>query len=774
MTQHVDKSNAKLASEFIVDTCQLFPRSVHAISDHRPMHNFMVSAGQASTEFVAVCGSFAEFYIRPLIGWVDDLDVLVPRAAELVFSGEFPALPSDLSGLDDTIKCLKIEPYDMYPGFVRLREWAELSYNWKLKKSEINNYTAHHYIYVVLDLESLRADFNLSSEGYTFINCVSGPAVKQRAKQKSVFMYEKDFVTSIRCPQWPKEAHGWLNRTRNNGWPTIDILTDVVQSGCHLVYIQHRSCRNDKLQWRLSFSVAEVILIQSLSKVQQIVYHLLRFFAKRELIHKDCPKNDEVLCTYHLKTLMLWTCEDMPPEWWNSASIIAICSELLQKLSEWLRMRHIHNYFIPEANLFHEPSNSIVLDITEQRLNEFCNSEILCHWFVENYILSFIRSNFEPIEPMPHFRNYMRPLFECWKMNELKSLDIYHYNIFTFSHPSYRSIMKHEIAPSQYQHFKIPYFFRGIEFRADRGLTTYPTVKHIFCFVVYENLLAILHTAYDLRFGEISWDNSVFIEVVDGISMRSKIIKSQHHNFPKSYVADNCIYEFLRAQDLLRNVTLSTSRPEFQLLVLVSKELLRKALKRYGSVSTGFANASMSYLAALHYATSEYQEAMRLCSAVLVDQNSTDDKETLNAGCLLFIDDIARIVGLCVLQIKITEGNLHYINRRLYLDLRLSPEVFAYYLTVLYSDGMYNQLKCCHNLPMDVNLTTLIKPTKLVCHYIASKQLVYRRPDSVTEIETSCENLTIVKNRILDPLMEYALENTTSFYNMIRTDFGIN
>src|SRR6218665_446699 len=190
MTAYVYKSNEELASEFIVGTCQLISRSVHVISDHRPMHNFMVSAGQASTEFAAVCGSFAEFYIRPLIGCVDDLDVLEPTAAELVFSGEFPALPSDLSGLDDTIKCFKIEPYDMYPGFVRLLEWAELSYNWKRKKYEVNNYTAHHYIYVGLDLESLRADFKLSSRGYTFINCVSGPAVKRRAKQNSVFKYE--------------------------------------------------------------------------------------------------------------------------------------------------------------------------------------------------------------------------------------------------------------------------------------------------------------------------------------------------------------------------------------------------------------------------------------------------------------------------------------------------------------------------------------------------------------------------------------------------------
>jgi len=39
-------------------------------------------------------------------------------------------------------------------------------------------------------------------------------------------------------------------------------------------------CDKNNQLWRLSFSIAEVILIQSWTQMQQIVYHLLRFFAK--------------------------------------------------------------------------------------------------------------------------------------------------------------------------------------------------------------------------------------------------------------------------------------------------------------------------------------------------------------------------------------------------------------------------------------------------------------------------------------------------------------
>ena len=89
---------------------------------------------------------------------------------------------------------------------------------------------------------------------------------------------------------------------------------------------------------------------------------MLRFFAKRELIAKDCPKEDEVLCTYHLKTLMLWTCEEMLPELWNSLSVIKLCSNLLKKLVKLLQDAHFPNYFNPQAILFHNHFDLNIVD----------------------------------------------------------------------------------------------------------------------------------------------------------------------------------------------------------------------------------------------------------------------------------------------------------------------------------------------------------------------------------------------------------------------------
>src|SRR6218665_3753690 len=81
---------------------------------------------------------------------------------------------------------------------------------------------------------------------------------------------------------------------------------------------------------------------------------------------------------------------------------------------------------------------------------------------------------------------------------------------------------------------------------------------------------------------------------------------------------------------------------------------------------------------------------MRFCSSILEDETSRRNKETLNAACLLFIDDVARVAGLCVLHAKITDS-LQHIDR-LYLDLRLSPNIFAQYLTVTSVERISNIL----------------------------------------------------------------------------------
>src|SRR6218665_969562 len=601
------------------------------------MHNVIPADSPESMDYVILCGSNAEFYIRPLITCTGDLDYLIALAYELVIDENLSVYPGDRSGLAETVICYKIEPYDRYPGFVRLRIGGEMTFNWECSKYDFNlTANTNSPGYAVLDLENLANRYSLNPKrGEALQKIVCGPAVKQLGDEHIGCFDGVDFVRSIWCPQWPKEAQVWLSRPRSNGWPTIDTIMEIVQNGCHVVYVQHRACRNDKEQWRLSFSLAELTLLMSWTPKQQIVYHLLRFFAKRELFQKDCPKKDEVLCAYHLKTLMLWTCEEMPPELWNSSSVIAICYELLKMLTLWLEKRHFPNYFIPEANLFQDQSNSKILERTIRWITKFCNSEILCHWFVDNYIMDYIRRHFKPKENKPHFMDYLEPLLEIWNAGQFKSLDYYLSKAFSYSQ-NCRPIMKQGLNHGVRHSFQTAYMSASIQLKATLELNDCPTIQNVSCLRFYDNLLYILQTVYGLECAEILWDSSIFVETVNVILSHPKIIRSKYHNFPKACTSRGKRFQFLSVQDLMKNLNGSNSRSEFQLLSLMIRGFLGKALSHGGTVCNGTIPAALAYMAALHFATSEYPKALCLCSEVIMI--SEEDKETLNAGCLLFID----------------------------------------------------------------------------------------------------------------------------------------
>src|SRR6218665_405538 len=632
------KSNEKMVSYFIIHTCQLLPRWRPRASDH--MHNLTLTDSHPPNQYAIACGSTAEIFLRPLNTCIGDLDCLTCSTDRLAFSGDFPVLPEDISGLADTIKCCEIESYEEFPGFVRLRSSGEMKYNWQSKEYTFNR-NIHRSAYLCISRNISKNSYPHTLENKwrgkakeSYLKCVDcGPALKFPA-DKSITNFERDDVSCIFCPRWPKEARHWPTRSRTFGWPTMNTISEVVQNGCHIVYVQHRSCRNEKEQWRLSFSLAEVILLQSWTKTQQIVYHLLRFFAKRELFQKDCPKEDEVLCTYHLKTLMLWTCEEMSPEWWNSSPVIAICSELLEVMSEWLKRRFCPNYFIPEANLFHQTSRSTIFRQTERRLNKFLNSDLLSHWFVENYILPIIRTHLEFLNKgnaTKYFMDYMLPLLEHRKAAVSISLNYRFCSILFASSLICRRAIKCGFISGLPGQLKSDQFiiFSSINTR----VAFLPIIEQELCFKYYIVLLYILHTEGGFPCGSLSWDSSLFVELVNSILKQPNIIRSQHHNFPKTYTEQSSRFHFLCAHHLMENLTGLNSLSEFHVDALMSKEFLKRTLENIDSQLNGIAPAALAYLAALHFATSEYEETIRLCFSVLSDQ--TPLKETLNAGCLL-------------------------------------------------------------------------------------------------------------------------------------------
>jgi len=217
---------------------------------------------------------------------------------------------------------------------------------------------------------------------------IRGPAVflEQRGS-----LFSHDVVTCVRCLSWPPQAADWPTRHRNCDWPDSATVDRVVNNGCDVVHVAHRQCRQhewmSKYQWRLSFSRAEIVLLNSWMPVQQIVYHMLRVFMKTERLTDSADNSGaDKLSNYHIKTLMLWACEMKLRMWWTqNFSVVKISVELLHSLAVWLTGGHCPHYFINDCNLIDTSFDLFTRKMIVSRLMSITKSW-LSLWFIKNYV----------------------------------------------------------------------------------------------------------------------------------------------------------------------------------------------------------------------------------------------------------------------------------------------------------------------------------------------------------------------------------------------------
>ena len=197
--------------------------------------------------------------------------------------------------------------------------------------------------------------------------------------------------SSVHCPVWPPQAAEWPQRPRYRGWPDSTTVDLVVSQGCDVVAVSHPCHRDDTDQWRLSFSRAEVILLNSWTPLQQIVYHMMRFFVKTERLTGKATADSvgDRLSNYHVKTLMLWSCELRHPDWWANDRVIQLCRELLYRLGVFLIEAHCDHYFAQNSNLLHyvnmadhqiEYAVHMLISVTDVELAK---------WFIHNYLIKY-------------------------------------------------------------------------------------------------------------------------------------------------------------------------------------------------------------------------------------------------------------------------------------------------------------------------------------------------------------------------------------------------
>jgi len=329
----------RIITKFMLNTCRSTINENHTISLRKFICDFIsvhIKCLLGDAEAFS-SGSFAELYIRPILYCYGDLDIMHNfKTALAILYGKLPRIKLWDSHQDTATVFEYTDSYK--PGYVYLQQSYVVSKNengrYVVRSLRNNGMRASllcnspnilqeilkkHNIWRCCNEEKCN---NLIAQaiGFSITTIDShGPAESIRYSDRD-FRSNFDYVLCMFCPIWPPQAADWPTRNRHHGWPDQPTINLVVSGACHVVGAVHPSCRDDhwesKYQWRLSFSRAEVILLNSWTPVQQIVYHMLRMILKLKVFSEINEKGNLKFSNYHLKTEMLWACEQNPSTFW--------------------------------------------------------------------------------------------------------------------------------------------------------------------------------------------------------------------------------------------------------------------------------------------------------------------------------------------------------------------------------------------------------------------------------------------------------------------------
>lgn len=266
---------------------------------------------------------------------------------------------------DETCEILETEE----PGFVRVRVKEDYREEWNMFLSEEGFIDAMKFkcflaktLYRKSGMLALvrQKAWNLSFNTTSYDSCVSCHPVVNTSKagvkmtlfwRGNVYKFipiDIDITPAIHFHNWPKSAKV----------PPTHVLRDSADVGYHVV--PKSSEGGDSLLWRLSFSVAELKILQSVSPVQGACYAALKIIKGQTMLRSTTQRFSHLgyLHTYVLKMKFfeeLERCCDA--ELWQEDKLTdRICSvlESTANLLSKKRPSQVESYFLPGHNIIRE------------------------------------------------------------------------------------------------------------------------------------------------------------------------------------------------------------------------------------------------------------------------------------------------------------------------------------------------------------------------------------------------------------------------------------
>ncbi|XP_067402119.1 protein mab-21-like 3 isoform X1 [Emydura macquarii macquarii] len=204
---------------------------------------------------------------------------------------------------------------------------------------------------------------NLSSK-VSLLESVS--SVVRVAVETSDSQVEVELVPTVEIPTcWPEKAQ-WPRCFKR--WPSQEKVQCVKSFGFNLL-------AHSNYHWQLGFSRAERVLIEGLDEDGGC---RMKCFRVMRQMKEDvwCTGNKPILTTYHLQTVLFWTCEKFPrTKDWRCFREGFL--RMVRKLHKCASQHFLKHYFVRGTNLL-KYANTSELDLVASKLAVFLENPVLC------------------------------------------------------------------------------------------------------------------------------------------------------------------------------------------------------------------------------------------------------------------------------------------------------------------------------------------------------------------------------------------------------------
>ena len=358
---------------------------------------------------------------------------------------------------------------------------------------------------------------------------------------------------------------------------------------------------------------------------------------------------------YHIKTLMLWTCETEPKSWWTrNLNLIRICTQLLRTLSVWLTAARCPNYFINNCNLLDSFCNLEVITSQLKSIDETW----LSTWFVNNYIRRCselcpdnVSRLFNDVSMSMKLQKAVSAVVN-WRLNTALG-DRLQKRLF-------------EIAECT-----IPYTVSKLPDLTVRScvysITELSKIDTRLC--IYFTAIAYLQVSHKIS------RNGFSVEMVDVLATISGLSVST----PRHINQHSSELSLMKATKLMKVVAIK-SRGTVQLIEIeLSKAYLYRALRCKDSDSYSIYCLANVSLAVLYYTTGQYQTAIDHCTLVMRPQDHSQCSSHVVQELLPKIDDgIDSVLGLAVFYQYVLSATQTQQKQAQYFAF-FTTKLFGYY-----------------------------------------------------------------------------------------------